>query len=260
MSVTRVLVDHSVRRNAIVGQWTARRHSSQWGNVDVSTDVAEFVRRPLPSLDQAERISSIIALPTLRRLAKQGVVALLRSRELDFEGWTGCNSARGTVGDLLGDLNFEIAASPVERSFFHQTINMDAYLSRDNLREFCKLLLRIQNEQANHFIERMPLLPESSGRGLRDLERCRRLFANAPDKHYPDLFHWWTAEHAGCEYYLTMDGKFINYGTSQCKDILSCGLISPSGLLEALGIAERDPMPFEMSEALSAFDAVGVTK
>lgn len=251
-----ILIDNSILRDGVIGQWTTRKHAVQWGPTAVSIDVATFARRPMPSPDQVARIANIEALPTIRRLARDGRLGLLTSTELKYEDWVGKNPAVGTVGDLFSDITLGIAESPVERSFFHQTADMKAYLSRDLLRKFCKMLLNLRDDQIRYASENMRDLPDCSKRGLADIHRFRKLCASAPEKHYPDLFHWWTAEHAGCKFFLTMDQKFINFVRRQCVGVIGAQVVDPVRLLEALGVTERDSMPLAPNEEMNYFGAV----
>lgn len=252
----RVLVDNSVSSDANVAQWGTRTHSTQWGPHTVTTEVMELRRRPMPAGDQTWRIENIKALPTISRLARELVITLCQSPELQFESFTRKRQAVATVGELLPGSLFVHVDSAVERSYFQMTTNLREHIDGENLRRFCKMLLQMTEEQASRLSQSIPNLSSSSRAGLGDLDRFRLLCRHAAEKHYPDLFHWWTAERRACQYFLTMDQKLINFGTRQCRGVLKASLVDPSGLLEALGIKGRDPMPFELSEALSYFAAM----
>lgn len=253
---TRVLLDHSVLRDAVIGQWVEEGHEVRWGRRVVRTSVVTMARRPLPPSDQAERIADIQCLPTLRRLALTGRLQCFVSTEIKFEGLRGSNAAAGTIGDLLSAVPMIRAESPVERSFLQSTITLSEYLGRETMRGFCSMLLALRSPQVEFLLERIEGLPEASRRGLLDLARFRALCINAPAKHYPDLFHWWTAEHAGCGYFVTMDRKLVNFATRQCAGILHCKPVRPSELLQGLGVGERDPMPFDQGHLLSYLEAL----
>ncbi|MBK6674449.1 MAG: hypothetical protein IPG49_13645 [Proteobacteria bacterium] len=153
-------------------------------------------------------------------------------------------------------MKLENVDSPIERSFFQGTINLSKYLARDAVIDFCAMLLAVKDEHIERILNLEKDFPESTLRGIRDLPRFRKLCVSAPRKHYPDLFHLWTAEHAGCEFFLTMDKKFVNFGTNQCTGILKCEPVRPSMFLERIGVADRDPMPFDFGDPISFFDAV----
>jgi hypothetical protein len=257
--MVRVLIDHSVRRDAQVGQWTTERHSVKWGGHVVSSDVAVLGRRPMPDSSQVDRIANIQALPMIRKLALDGVVELAVSRELKYEGWTGRNPSVGTKGDLLAGVPIETVSSPIERTFFRQTADLSQFLDRDYFRDYCDFLNRLSSQQAERCIELLPDLPESSIRGLRDIRTFQKLCAGAAIEHYPDLFHWWTAEHAGCSHFLTMERRFKNVANNQCRGVVNCKVSWPTELLAELQITELEPMPMEEGEVMSFFDAMITT-
>jgi hypothetical protein len=252
----KVLVDHSVRRDSQVGQWTTQRRSVNWGGQIVTNDVAVLGRRPMPDSSQVDRIANIEALPTIRRLALQGAIRLVTSDELKFEGWTGHNPGIATKGDLLFGVTFEASDSPVERTFFRQTADLDKFLDRDYFRDYCAFLNRLTPPQVDRCIEVLPDLPESSIRGLRDVATFQKLCRHSEAEHFPDLFHWWTAEHAGCTYFLTMERRLRNVAKNECRNVLQCKVVWPEEMLDQLGIAERDPMPIEEDQVISYFEAV----
>lgn len=250
-----MLVDNSVSSDANVAQWGTRTHTTQWGPHTVTAEVMELWRRPMPRDDQTARVENIEALPTISRLARESAITLCQSPELKFESFTRKRPAIATVGELLPDRLIVDVDSAVERSYFQMTMNLREHIDGKNLRRFCKLLLQLTAEQAAKLSQSLPNLSSSSRAGLGDLGTFRLLCRHASEKHYPDLFHWWTAERSGCQYFLTMDRKLINFGIRQCRGVLKAQLVDPCELLDALGIKVRDPMPFELSEALSFIKA-----
>lgn len=254
--VAKVLLDLSVRRDGQIGQWTTKSYPVQWGPTAIKSEVAVLGRRPLPRPDERERLESVLCLPTVRRLASDGSISLCTSSELDYESWSGRNPAAGTRGDLFSGVPIASIEAAVERSFFRQTADLQRFLNREYFQEYCLFLLAVTDQQAEYFIGALPDLPASSVRGLRDLSRFRSLCRNAPEKHLPDAFHFWTAELSGCDYFLTMDGKFRRGIQGRCPNLCRFRAVSPSEFLTTLGVVSRDPMPFQPGESLSFLEAL----
>ena len=72
---------------------------------------------------------------------------------------------------------------------------------------------------------------------------CRHLART----HYPDAFHVWTAEANGLDYFLMMDKRFPNAIRNRRDLDFRCKAVSPDELLSALGVSEKDPLPYENS-------------
>ena len=225
-----------------------------WGTSVVTSDVTVLERRPLPAEDQKRRTINIIALPTICQLGAEGRFELVSSQELNFERAGGGSPASLSMGDLFAGIRLPHMPSPIERSFFRPG-GMKHMVARKEVIQFCQFLLKLTDTRAEEFSEALRL-PESSRRGMRDLPRFRRLCRGVAEKHLPDLFHWWTAEHSECAYFLTMDGKLRNLSRNQCKDILSTRVVDPEEMLQEMGIKERIPMPMEFGEHVDFFRAV----
>jgi len=162
-------------------------------------------RRPLPNVDQPERASQILALPTIRRLVLENKISLATSRELKFEACP-TGGGHGTMGDLFAGLQVLDIPPPIDRSFFQQ-LPIEEYLQRAAMQEFCVFLLGLTAEAAERFVQLLPELPNPSVEGLGDILRFHQLAEHAPMKHLPDIYHLWTAERGDCAYFLTLDAN-----------------------------------------------------
>src|SRR5689334_7058185 len=99
MSGLRILVDNSVLRVGIIGEWAKQPVSAKWADTNISMEVIGMVRRPMPSPTEVERRAAIEALPTICKLADQGKLELCTYEELRAEIWKGKNKTAGTIGD-----------------------------------------------------------------------------------------------------------------------------------------------------------------
>jgi hypothetical protein len=165
--------------------------------------------------------------------------------EIRLESWLRPGSARRSfIGDLFAGVQFIDVDPPVERSRIFQ-MELGKYLQRNEMIEFCKWI-QLPNIEAiveNPNIQKR--FPKSEIKNLRQVERFRELCRGLSEGQYPDAFHLWTGEVNELDYFLTTDGKFIRVMTETKKIALRCRPISPETLLTELGIAERDPLPFE---------------
>jgi hypothetical protein len=198
----RILVDNSVLRDGVVGEWDKKPHSVQWGEIEVKSEVSVMRARPLPPTDQAARRQAILALPTVARLARQKAFDLVTYEELNWERVHGRNPAVATRMDLFGQVEIRHVEPAVSRSFFRQSA-LDEYSKKEALTEFCKALLKLGAVDATRVAERIRL-PTATVQSLMELQRFKDLCHGAADRNLTDLFHVWTGERNDCALFLTM--------------------------------------------------------
>jgi len=62
---------------------------------------------------------------------------------------------------------------------------------------------------------------------------------------HTDAFHLWTGELSGLTHFLIIDRKLINAVLRAPSGMPRCVPVLPTDLLSQLGIAKRDPLPFQ---------------
>lgn len=248
-----ILVDTSVRSAAQLGHWGTISKSVQWGPHTIEHTVTALVRGG-PKRDEAYD-DNARCLSTVGQLARDGRIVLATYDELQFEEMNGSRPVRGTVADAFVGVDWQHVKSAVDRSYFIPTMFPPGYQA-DMLVEFCQSILLKDFELARWPAEFVESLPEASRRNLANRQRFQSLAAGAPATLLPDLFHLWTGEVAGCDFFLTMDVKLINFCFSHVHRDLPCRPITPAGLLTELGGRLPEAGNDGQVEILNLFEAL----
>jgi hypothetical protein len=183
--------------------------------------------------------AAIRALPTIARLSREGRLRLFRSSEIEGEDFSG-RLLGGTTVDLFAEAQFSWAHDPIQRWRFQQCAEFHTKALRTR---FCEWLLSLTPEEVGR-LKSMPKLSDFEIKGLESVHRFREICRHLPEKHYVDALHLWTAEMNGMDFFLTTDAKFIRaIKHSSAKLTILSEPISPTDVLNRLGIASLDPLP-----------------
>jgi len=243
-----VLVDRNVEFRRFITEPAKQTKPITCGPIKQSVEIVGWrFKQPL-SDEHAWLNDEIACLPTIGRLAREGRLSLFTSVELQFEGWTARRSLPyGNCGDLFEGIDIRKLPDAVTRSYFENTIDLNEMLARETLQRFCARLIKFDVDA----LRKSPLwerLPVQTQRNLDDLERFRFLCRKVGKKHYCDAFHFWTAETHGLRYFLTLDKVFLNIAANQRGFVIATRPVSPSAMLDELGISTRDPFPADLLE------------
>ncbi|MHB1100357.1 MAG: hypothetical protein ACYCZR_12460 [Burkholderiales bacterium] len=242
----KVLVDNCVISLSDTLQSAFKEQNLVWGDSIECIRIAGYVRKTLPSKDQAWKRDQIECLPTIGKIAQEQRIALHTYDEIIFEGWKRSGSFPGNhLGYIFSGVDFNHVDAAIERSYFFQS-ELSEYLKKNDVIDFCKWLLTPNIEALADKLAPTKRYPESLLKNLRSVQRFRELCTGLSEKQYPDAFHLWSAEVSGMDLFLTTDRKFIRAMTETKKLILPCMPLSPSKLLEQFGVTEREP--FEHKE------------
>lgn len=240
-SPKKVLVDNCVLSLAETVQSAAKRTEVPWGGRIESMDIVGFAgKTPRDNTQQSQRE----CLPTIARLAQSGELRLYQTIEVDFEAWHRSGTLAPLPGYLFVNIPFSDIPSAVERSRIQQT-DMSTYVQGDALAQFCKWLLGINEKLMLSKPTIRARFTTQEITNLENLDRFRDLCKGLSADQCRDAFHLWGAEVSGLDYFLTTDTKFIRALTMRGKKTdLPCLPITPSGLLDVMGVDDRDPLPF----------------
>ena len=223
------------------------------GGVKQTFQVLGFERRWSPDAEEQWLRSEFECLPTVAGLAREGRVRLCFYNELRHEASKRPGSfPRTPIGHLFYGVKFNEIDAAVERSYFFQ-IDISEYVTTEEMIKFCKWLLVCDVGDPLDSLESTGRFPTSLIQNLRNVGRYRTLCSGLGERQYPDAFHLWTAEVNGMDYFLTTDRKFIRAMTESKRLRLPCEPISPSALLEVLGISDRDPFPHPDNGTIDIF-------
>jgi len=241
----KVLVDNCIISLSDTMQGAFKEQNLAWGESSQCIRIAGYVRKKLPSKDQAWKRDQIECLPTIGKIAREQRIALYTYDEIIFEGWKRSGSFPSNhLGNIFSGVDFNHVDAAIERSYFFQS-GFCEYLKKDEVINFCKWLLTPNIESLADKLAPTKRYPEPLLKNLRRVQRFRDLCSGLSEKQYPDAFHLWSAEINGMDLFLTTDGKFIRALTQTKKLGLPCMPLSPSQLLEQFGITEREPFEYE---------------
>lgn len=246
----KVLVDSCVISLAETVQ-VASKHVNRppWGDFEVTGFVG---KAPRDKTQQFQRE----CLPTIAQLARNGVLHLYRTNEIDFEGWHRSRPLGLPRGDLFADIPFTAVPPAIERSRVQQG-DIIHHAQGDALARFCKWLLAVDESALLSSPGAREHFAPQEVTNLGRLGRFRSICAGLSDTQCRDAFHLWSAELSGVDYFLTVDTKFINALTQTRKLDLPCKPVSPSELLNDLGVTEREPLPYEPGQFYDVFGQPG---
>jgi hypothetical protein len=196
------------------------KKSNVWGGIAQEAEVVVREAFP-PRTDEDFRLEQIPYVAALPDLITTGHVELFSSFELKMEEIRNTPRDRGYLGlDLLEGVPIGSVKPPVSRTTIFSGIGQTLGITKEEQVAFLK---SITDER---FIEIRQSLDDGSGR----------------DPHIGDAYHFWTAEHAGLDIFLTMDGRFIReFERKAAKKINPrAEVMSPKQLCEAFGVGPKD--------------------
>ncbi|SNT53142.1 hypothetical protein SAMN05216374_4626 [Tardiphaga sp. OK246] len=240
--VQSTLIDNSILSHGKFG-YPISIALPNWGN-----RLALIQAKPALPPDQHWLRTQIEALPTIARLAREKTLALHSYFELEMEEWRGGNFPALILGDVFSNVEIARVSAPLDRSFF-QT-DMKDFVGADAQIQFCQFLLNDSSKilKAPKILAR---LTASQISNLKEAKRYREICRSLSPKQYVDALHVWTGELNGIETFLTTDATLVRALSSNKKLLLRCKPIFPEALLVEMGIANREPLPFEYGRRYS---------
>ncbi len=216
----KVLIDLSVRKDAPTHRTVSEERIVEWGDIRQKVDVA--VRKAFPPRsDEDFRLEQIPYIAALPELVSAGHVELFRSIEYVMEDARNKREDPGYLGlDVLEGVPIGSVKPPDPRTIVFGGYDGSIGTTKDEQIAFFK---SITDER---FLEIRRALDDGSG----------------GDPHIADAYHFWTAEHAGLDAYLTMDKKFINVFQQQAAGKINprAEVMSPKQLCESFGVGPKD--------------------
>lgn len=249
-----VLVDNCVLDLAETVQEGTKRVEVPWGDITVTTDIVGLVgKTPRDTTQQVQRE----CLPTIVRLVRNGTLLLHKTTEVAFEAWHRAGAAAPLPGYLFASVPFIDIPPAIERSRLRQT-EIGQHVQGDAVAQFCQWLRGVDEKRLlSEATFREHITPQEAA-NLGNLGRFRELCKGLSPDQCRDAFHLWTAEVNGLDYFLTVDTKFIRALTMRGKKPdLPCLPVTPSDLLDIMGVTERDPLPFVPGRFYNSFEDMG---
>ena len=234
-----VLVDTSVWSHAVVGETVFETLPGLENKLALIRAKKETTN---PKLKR-----EIECLPTIARLAREGVVLLYTYDELVNETM----HKTGLLTHLFGGVKLCRAQAPVRRGLFSSN-DLSEFIrpysksgKTGPLADFCEWLIKYYSDKLLSIPYIQGKLTDCEIENLRKIDILRSICKPPLDtNHFGDAFHLWAAEINNLQF-LTTDSKFIRALSNTCHMKIRHKPILPSQLLHNMGIAERDPMPFK---------------
>jgi hypothetical protein len=231
MAPIKVLLDHSVRQDAIIGVHGFKIAEAQFSGM--GNRCLQPVTRMRPPRNDWKQ-NEIEELPRVAELLRSGQIQAFTTRELYAEGFIVQKFPSPQHINIFEQCAFDILPRPLERSKWG--IGLDQMCSRENVIAYCEcFFITPSPERVEDFILGMRKNPRFSlspfeEKCLRRAHVFKAICKGIDRKHYPDALHLWTAEENSVGVFLTHDKKFRNVITRQNVD-LKCKIQFPSEFL-----------------------------
>lgn len=211
----KVLLDPSVRRNAVTHRTVLEPQTIQWGDITQTLEIAKRRAFP-PRPDEKFRIEQIPYIAALHEMVRNRQIRLYKSPEIRMEDIRNRFPDRGYLGlDLLEGVHLELAKSPFERTIVFSGFGDHVGVTKGEQLAFFRSI------DAERFVE-------------------LRMLIN--DAHLGDMFHFWTAEMNELDIYLVMDNRFLNPFRHSVEPKISTAtsILTPRELCEKLNVQPAD--------------------
>lgn len=227
----KVLIDHSVRQHAKMGEHVAVP-TQDTVRGQLYTYLRFETRHRLPRSDWLR--GEIETLSEVAELVRGGQVQAFTTAELHAEGFRAAKFPSPGHIDAFEGCQISELPPPFDRSKFG--LDLDQFVSKEDAIGYCiSFLLTPDLEQITKFIEGMKRNPRYSlnqfeEKCLRNASVFKELCRGIDETHYPDALHFWTAEEHGLDAFLTLDQKFRNV-TERQRISMKCDVLYPSELV-----------------------------
>jgi hypothetical protein len=257
------LLDNGIFCHSEFAEPAISQKSIRWGGRKQIATIHGMKRKPAHKNPDFQQ--EINALPTVGRLIRENAIEAYTSNEI----WCEAMRFRPLLpfGNALRNCPIGRCPPAIDRSKFMQTTNVTEYFAKGGKKDR-KLGIAIGPISQIAFLESLcALTPESvvaltshsemlrltkfEIESLQDIGwfqfLCKR--CGSPE-NYPDVFHLWTAERNHLDVLLTLDDDLpklvYRVSTEKKKTVeIKTQVLWPPGLLDRIGIKDRDPVELE---------------
>lgn len=247
--VTKVLVDHCALMNGSTSRLVAVTQTVNWGPVTVPIKVTRIQSKRLQKGEDWLR-NERRSLAAVGAAARAGLIAAYTSMELTAERLKARMGGRGIRGDLWNDVSLEHVPAPLDRSTLMGSLSLEQMSSKDHRQEFYGLLLKFARDGVPEWLwERSPSneFIELQKRNVGRLAEYATLCDVVGEARWGDAFHYWTALCNDLDYFLTTDKNFLAALREHPDKDLIFRAVTPSELVEVLGLPAA-ALPIEEGE------------
>lgn len=161
------------------------------------------------------------------------------SFELHLEGQHGALFPSKLRTNLFDDIEIKMLEPPFDRSRFGLTDDQALRKGdhRNAVVEWCQMLENIDKDRAERYISgktAIQLTPFEK-KCLNNISTFKALCKNIHEKHFPDIYHFWTAIEHNMDVFLTHEKKFRNEVSKNLESLdIRCKIMNSSELLKSL--------------------------
>ena len=201
--------------------------SVKWGDIEVTTEQSLFERADSKNLEH----EALVEIGVHGRMA---AFTAHQTRSVMLETIPQSRNAKNTIADALRDIKFENHPDIIDLSYFRTfTLADDLMKIKCSLTEAIRIAKSIPDKEMLRVFRALKINENFEDLASR-MARVTKMAEVFDEKHWPDGFHYISAEHNGGDVFLTCDRKFRNYIKETLKYEGRCKALSPTELLEKL--------------------------
>ena len=204
----------------------------QWGNIELQTEEQRYQRK-------ADKNPEHQALLDIGVYGRSGAFSAHITRSIKLEMIPQSRFAKDTEADALRGVNVKTHPDIIDLSYSRAfTLADDLMKIKRAMTEAIGIIKNINESDMNSvfsMIEADYTYEDFLGR----VGAVKKIAAIFDENHWPDAFHYASAEHNGGDIFLTCDKKFLNFVRNTVKYKSSCIALSPTGLLQKLKAASH---------------------
>lgn len=202
----KTLVDNSIWSHTVTHETRTEIWKGRWGNIDLELPVVKDFPKPPRQPSENWLQAQIECLPRVAALAVAGKIKLFTSVELVIEKMRGTPELTLELEyQLFRGIPVEYVPPAFERPLVWNASDEPFGPTKEELEEFLSSVT---------------------------CSRFRNFVALTQGNKQPDVLHLMTAENAGLDCYVTVDGRFNRSVNSQTKVALSVDVLSPCELCD----------------------------
>ena len=157
-----------------------------------------------------------------------------QTRSVMLETIPQSRTAKNTIADALRDIKFETHPDIIDLSYFRTfTLADDLMKIKRSMTEAIEIVKSIPDKEMLKVFRALKINENFEDLASR-MARVAKMAEVFDEKHWPDGFHYISAEHNGGDVFLTCDSKFRNFIKETLKYEGRCKALSPTELLEKL--------------------------
>lgn len=203
------------------------RGTIQWGDIELQTEEHSIQRK---NSDNPEHQ----ALIDIGVYGRSGAFSANRTQSIMLETFPQSRIAINTDADALRGIEIETHPDIIDLSCFRTfTFADDLMKIKRSMTEAIGLVKSLKEKNLEEVFQILKI-KKTFADFSNSVEKVANITKKFDEKHWPDAFHYTSADHNGGDIFLTCDRKFVNFVRDTVKYEISCVVLLPTELLEKL--------------------------